>query len=123
MDNIIWDFYKGYEGEGEIQFIQVLDNDNRNVIRIWDGYFVDIMEKIEPEASGWTGLAYCYNLAEGWYDESPWQIPNLMKVFQQIKQTENTKFRFPNSKKVTDEICNLLSNALDNDNCVYIARE
>ncbi|GLC82915.1 hypothetical protein [Lacrimispora brassicae] len=123
MDNIIWDFYKGYEGEGEIQFIQVLDNDNRNVIRIWDGYFDDIMEKIEPEASGWTGLAYCYNLVEGWYDESPWQIPNLMKAFQQIKQTENAKFRFLNSKKVTDEICNLLSNALDNDNYVYIARE
>ncbi|MBS5956121.1 MAG: hypothetical protein KIC73_04305 [Clostridiales bacterium] len=123
MDNIIWDFYEGYEGEGEIQFIQALDNDNRNVIRIWDGYFDDIMEKIEPEESGWTGLAYYYNFAEGWYDESPWRIPNLMKSFQQIKQTENAKFRFPNSKKVTDEICNLLSNALDNDNCVYIARE
>ncbi|SHL34231.1 hypothetical protein SAMN02745136_04674 [Anaerocolumna jejuensis DSM 15929] len=123
MDNEVWDFYTGYEGEGEIQFIQILDSGNRNIIRIWDGYFDDIMDKIEPEASGWTGLAYCYNLVVGWYDESPWKIPNTIKALQQIKQTEKAEFRFQESKRVTEEICNLLSNAIDNDNVVYIARE
>lgn len=123
MDNIIWDFYTGYEGEGEIQFIHVLDNGNKNIIRIWDGYFDDIMEKIEPEASGWTGLAYYYNLAEGWYDESPWKIPNLIETLQQIKETKDAKFRFQCSKKILDELCNLLNNAIANENCVYIARE
>ncbi len=123
MDNIIGDFYTGYEGEGEIQFIHVLNNGNKNIIRIWDGYFDDIMEKIEPESSGWTGLAYYYNLAEGWYDESPWKIPNLLETLQQIRETKDAKFRFQCSEKILDEICNLLNNAIDTDNCVYIARE
>ena len=45
MDNIAFNFYEGYEGESEIQFIQVLDNGDRNIICMWLGHFDDIMDK------------------------------------------------------------------------------
>jgi len=123
MKSKIIDFYDGFEGEGEIQFIQVLDDGNKSVIRIWEGYFDDFMEKIEPTSNGWTGLAYYYNLDEGWYDDSPWKIPNVAETLSQLKQIENVEFRFPESKNVINEICILLNKAIEDNICVYIARE
>lgn len=120
---MVLDFYSGYEGEGEIRFIQLLENGNTNTIRIWDGYFDDIMEKIEPEVSGWTSLAYCYHLATGWYDESPWQIPNITDALKQMEQVVNSKFHFKKSIEVFKQICILLKNSIKDNNIVYIARE
>lgn len=123
MDGTVLDFYSGYEGEGEIQFIQILGNEKTYTIRIWDGYFDDIMEKIEPEVGGWTNLAYYYNLAEGWYDESPWKIPNISDALRQIEQVGNSQFHFEKTKEVFEQVCMLLKNAIKNNNIVYIARE
>lgn len=123
MDGTVLDFYSGYEGEGEIQFIQILGNEKTYTIRIWDGYFDDIMEKIEPEVGGWTNLAYYYNLAEGWYDESPWKIPNISDALRQIEQVGNSQFHFEKTKEVFEQVCMLLKNAIKNNNIVYIARK
>ena len=122
MNNIIINFYEGFQGEGEVQFIQIPIEGNKTIIRIWDGYFDDIMGKIQPEPEGWTSLAYYYNLAEGWYEESPWKIPNIVEALQQVKQTINSDFRFQQTRRVVKEICNLLSKAIKYHNCVYCKR-
>lgn len=44
---------------------------------------------ILPEQTGWTGLACYYHLHEGWYEESPWQIPDVGIVYNQLKKDIN----------------------------------
>ena len=87
-------FYKGYEGEGEIQFIHGTQTDQKIILKIWDGFFDDIMEKIEPEVTGWTSLAYYYNLVKGWYEEIPWEVPNIATALQQLSKVKGAEFRF-----------------------------
>jgi hypothetical protein len=123
LDSTVLDFYSGFEGEGEIQFIRFLNDGNKNIIKSWEGYFDDLMGKVESTPNGWVGLAYYYNLDEGWYEDSPWEIPNILEALQQFKGIESAEFRFQESKNVINEICNLLSGAIEAQNCVYIARE
>jgi len=122
MYNKITDFYSGYEGEGEIQFITFINNE-KVIIKLWDGYFDDIMKKIEPTTKGWTSLAHHYNLATGWYDESPWKLKNIVEALKQLKEVMNAEFEFEGTKGIYNEICALLANAIETNNSVYIAYE
>ena len=122
MDKII-DFYKGFEGEGETQFILQLKDKTKTIVKIWDGFVDDIMDKIEPEANGWTGLAYYYNLDEGWFDDSPWMIPSIEEALDQFRQVENATFRFEKTQDVIKEICNLLAIASETHCDAFIAKE
>ena len=78
------DYYSRFEGYLEIQFILEFSS-QKKVIKIWDGYFNSIMECIKPSLAGWTGLAYYYHLDIGWYDESPWEIPDLELALEQFR--------------------------------------
>lgn len=77
-------FYDGYEGNPEIA-IYTLINDEKVGIQMWDGYFDEIMTKIEPEDEGWQSLAYYYNMNGGWYEDSPWKIPNNTEALDQLE--------------------------------------
>lgn len=118
---IIGDFYKGYEGENEIRFIKGCDNDAQ-VLSIWDGYFNDIMEQFEPTEKGWEGLAYYYHLNIGWYENSPWEIPNLESALQQF-QSIKSMLRFEKSKEVLSTICNFILSAINENAKVYLSEE
>ena len=50
-------YYKGYEGANEIQFI-CKKAGKIYILVIWEGFFDEIMTKILPEENGWTGLGY-----------------------------------------------------------------
>lgn len=52
MEIINRKYYEGYEGEGEIQFIRHLSNGDKYVIRIWDGYFDEIMGEYSRSKTG-----------------------------------------------------------------------
>ena len=52
MNNVVDKYYKGYEGEPEIQIIKKSTNNERIVLRIWIGFFDDIMTAIEPNQLG-----------------------------------------------------------------------
>ena len=123
MSDKILDFYKGYEGENEIQFIKISPDGSKEMIKIWDGFFDDFMTKIKPEKEGWTSLAYYYHLVEGWNDESPWEIQDVLGAFEQLKQLNDIDFRFVKSKVVHHEVCKLLESALKSNSRVYIALE
>jgi hypothetical protein len=114
-------YYEGYEGEGEIQFIRYLSNGDKYIIRIWDGFFDEIMSGIQPEENGWIGLAYYYHIKEPWW-EQPWKIPDIEIV---LKQLQEIKVEFLNVevRLLHSELCEILSNAWRLNESVWIADE
>lgn len=82
MELINKKYYDGFEGEPEIQLIY-RKGDNNEILIIWEGYFDQIMKLMRPDAQGWTGLAYNYNMDTGWYEESPWLIKDLQMALTQ----------------------------------------
>jgi len=123
LNEITKDFYSGYEGEPEIQFVKVSVNGDHKIIRIWSGYFDDIMAQFVPSQQGWSGLAYYYHLAIGWYEESPWQITHLDEIKTQFCNLSIENCRFDKSRAVYKEICDLLREAIENNESVLIAEE
>lgn len=125
MDNII-DHYSGFEGEPEIQFIHLCKNGDKVIIRMWGGYFDPIMnavlDAIDPGNNGWTGLAYCYSAVEGWYDESPWQIPDISDAIRQFESV-NVSSLNKNTQNVLNDILSLLKKAQGTKDIVWIAYE
>ena len=122
MNDSIIDFYTGFEGEKEIQFIRV-SNDNKHIIKMWSGYFDDMMEKIEPEPGGWMSLALYYHVGENWVEGEHWVVPDLEKAKQQLKQIENEEFEFQQTKDVLSQIYILLNSAIECNDYVKIAEE
>lgn len=116
-------FYKGYEGEPEIQFIEELEDGTKGIFSVWDGYFNDIMELFQPGAHGWEGLALYYHLDSEWYNESPWKIPDKKSTLNQFQVLEIKKLKYEISQLVLKRICEILSNAIEDSRTVWIALE
>jgi len=121
MDEINDKYYKGYEGESEVQFIKTKNDGNRAILSIWDGYFDDIVEQIEPTESGWVGLAYHFHMYTGWYNESPWMIPNPLETLEQLTSLNISKCRLEKSKEVLKKICRFMTDALEQSESVWIS--
>ena len=118
MNRVDNQFYRGYEGEKEIQFFTL-----REKIVIWEGFFNDIMEQFKPAKEGWTGIAYYYHLDLGWCDGKPWKISDLDNCFLQFRQLDLTNCQFEESKKVLVHICNMLRIAIQENEDVWIAED
>ena len=124
MDHINNKYYKGFEGEQEIQFIRSPSNGDRTILSIWCGYFDDIMRLFQPTESGWTGLAYYYNLDIGWYEESPWKIPDVIDALHQFESLNHISgSHFKESQEILNEIRGFLSAAIKQNDGVWIAEE
>lgn len=82
------DFYTGFEGEPEIRFETKSRGTLHRSVRMWVGYFDDLMDQARPERDGWTGMARAYHEAEGWYDESPWKVPDVGSALMQWKNID-----------------------------------
>lgn len=113
-------YYNGFEGEPKITFCLVENNIVIEEIGIWDGYFNEIMNLIQPEDAGWTGLAYFYHLYTGWYEEDNWLIPNILEVYYQLSNINSNELINKEEKEVLNLILNLLKYAIDNNSKVYI---
>ena len=123
MEDKIIDFYKGYEGEREIHFIRLLKDGSKKTIKMWDGHYSDFMEQNEPEpgAKEWTSLALHYHTTTD--DWEPWEIPNLIEALQQLRRININKLRFAETSVVLKEICNLLAEAIENQERVLIVED
>lgn len=95
----ICDYYSKFDGEPEI----VIYSNKTKIkeIHIWEGYFDNIVMQIKPSKDGWDGIAYYYNLHEGWYDSSPWKIPNLKLFYEQLNRIDRLFL-----KSIENEILN-----------------
>ncbi|MBC1632695.1 dihydroorotate dehydrogenase (quinone) [Listeria welshimeri] len=112
MDN----YYKGFEGNPEID-IYTLSENKKVGIEMWDGYFDKIMSSVQPVNSEWTSLAYYYNLYEGWYDESPWEIPNNQEALKQFESIDKSTLDKV-SREILTKIIELLKN--NSRNSIFI---
>lgn len=116
-------YYDGSEGEPEMIFTLLKKNGEKKEFGIWDGYFVTIIEKVEPKINGWTGLAYYYHLDIGWFEESPWLAENLLDSYEQLKEIDINSFKDDKDKEVLNKIITIFKEAIDNEDKVYISYE
>ncbi len=123
MDILIRNYYDGYEGELEIQFIKGSIKGERKIISIWEGYFDDIMRQFQPGKHGWQGLAYYYNLDIGWEEADYWKIPDLNEVLMEFNSLNTEKLQFKDSKNVLQEICDLICDAINTNQNIYICKD
>ena len=116
-------YYEGFEGEPEMIFTLLKNNGERRAFGIWDGYFVTIIEKVQPRTNGWTGLAYYYHLDIGWFEESPWLVQNLLESYEQLKEIDISSLENDEDKEVLKKIMVMFKEAIENNEKVYISYE
>ena len=96
MKTKVIDFYSGFEGEPGVQIFQEDRQGNIPVlIKIWDGYFRDIIEEIVPNTAGyWEGVALVYHLHEGWYayEIDRWECEDLALLLSQLSAINVSEF-------------------------------
>jgi hypothetical protein len=126
MKNIEIDFYNAFEGDEEITF-SISTDEYKKTLRIWHGYFWEIMDKIEPsEEDGWTSLAYYHHLLLGWNREENWYIPNLEEALSQLQSIEllpdySTNQKYYNAEyRILAEMIDMISEAIDRKLKVYV---
>lgn len=71
-----YDFYTGFEGEPELIVEGRAANGQLGPVRVWMGYFNELMDRVPPAPSGWTGLALHHHLYTGWNEEPEWIDPD-----------------------------------------------
>jgi hypothetical protein len=103
------DFYAGYEGEPE--YIFRIERQPTSFLRIWGGYIDAIMNAVTPGPSGWHSLAKFYHLDEGWFEESPWRIPELPAALDQLHAVDSSELD-EQPKRVLTALCELFQIAL-----------
>ena len=111
------DFYSGYEGEPEYVF-RLLGAPTRS-IRTWGGYFDAIMKEVTPGPNGWESLAKTYHLDEGWFDESPWGVPDVARAHSQLESVRSGSLD-ETVRAVHSALCALFLHALTSGDRVII---
>lgn len=86
----VTDFYTGYEGEPEIIFYFENSDGQQTQLKAWIGYFDSIMSAVQPAENGWKGLSYYYHTDTGWFEKTPWRIPDLEEVLKNIQNINIT---------------------------------
>ncbi len=114
MNTTIKNYYEGFEGYPEIQFIRIAEDGSRQILRMWEGYFDFIMDLIHPQKDGWVGLSYYYHLVIGWYDESPWQIKDVGTVINEFKEIDTSTLN-TQTQNVYRDILELLTSLSTNE--------
>lgn len=112
-------YYDGFEGEPEYTFCLYDNNIPVEKIHIWDGYFSDIIDTIEPDENGWTSLAEYYQLCLE-FENDNWKVPDIAAALEQLMNVDKTKIRFPESHNVLEILVEFFRKALESNSEVYI---
>ena len=116
MKELIKDYYSGFDGEPEIKF----KIRNKIILRLWIGYFDKIMKQIQPKNGKWDGLVLYYHLDKGWYEESPWRIPDLIKSIKKFLEIDKTQLSEKENMILEDIIYLLKATYAQNDDVMII---
>ncbi len=119
-EQIDYTFYSGFEGEPEIRFIAKKDN-YECAIALWEGYFDRIMSLINPESTGWTGIAYIYHMDIGWYDDEIWELKDIQDAYHKFISI-NIADLDEIIQKMLVVICDFLKMAMDVGYRIFISR-
>ncbi|MDE5558284.1 MAG: hypothetical protein K2J32_11470 [Ruminococcus sp.] len=112
-------YYDGFEGEPEYTFYLYDGNFPVEKIHLWDGYFSDIIDTIEPTEKGWTSLAEYYHMCIE-FDNDNWKIPDIKSALQQLKNIDTSKIKFPESHEVLKLLVETFTRAYENNLKIYI---
>lgn len=112
-------YYNGFEGEPEYTFCLYDSNFPVEKIHLWDGYFGDIIDTIEPTEKGWTSLAEYYQVCI-YFDSDNWKIPDIKSALQQLKNIDTSKIKFPVSHEVLKLLIDMFTRAYENNLTIYI---
>lgn len=122
MIELVKDYYIGFEGEPEI-IISIKEKGKiSDFIRIWEGYFNNIMQQVECDNGKWTSLAYYFNLEVGWYDESPWLVENVKEAYRQLNSIDINELQ-DIEREVLKGILSCFEYAMENQLDVFISYE
>ena len=107
----ITDFYTGFEDEPEVRLTLIKNNTVINLLKLWQGYFDFIFLSSQPDEIGYHGLSLVYH-TDRYYEESPWQIPNLSECITDLKNIDLSE-EDEETNQVRDKIIKMLQKALD----------
>lgn len=122
-------YYEGYEGEPEIIFIVEKNGIKRRMLGIWDGFLNDILSDVKPNAEGWVGITYYWHIGmledDHWLGDKPWHIDDLSVVYDQLVTINKDMrgFRYYDTIAVLCKIIDLIKEAMDNNEEVFIYRD
>ena len=119
-------YYEGFWGEDEI-FLVIKENDIvLKGIGFWEGHLFDIMyDNIKPAPEGWKGLPYYYHV-EGLYaftEKNPWKVDDLPLIYEQFSSVTNDMLRYNGSAEVLELILDLIKEAMDKNQDLYLYEE
>lgn len=117
--DIITNFYTGFEGEPEIIFYFEDSEAQKVLLKAWIGYFDSIMAAIQPNENGWRGLSYYYHTDTGWFEETPWRIPDLGDALIDLQSVNKTELE-QETLLVYQSIFELLQKARSIDGEVWV---
>ena len=112
-------FYKGYEGEQEIIF-QFVDDNNMS-IHIWGGYIDDIMNNQPGTDDDYKkGLSYDWNTLEGPYSDNNKEIINIDDYYNDLLRLKDVQFKYEESKEVYNLLLLFLNKAMENNKKIEV---
>lgn len=115
IDN--YTYYEGFEDEPEIIF--KAEDENIQVLHIWDGYLDDMLREPNLDGKGWSGFTRDYHQLEGAFgDDNEMLITEIDEYLQDLKLYANRHFDYDETKAVYDLLCSWLETAI----CNKIAR-
>ena len=112
-------FYEGYEGEPEVIF-QLLD-DNNTSIHLWTGYIDDIMNHQPGTNEDYKfGLSRDWNNLEGPYSEEKNNLIDTDDYINDLVRFEKVQYKYEETKEAYDLIMYFLENAKDNNKKIEV---
>lgn len=106
-------YYEGYEGEPEI--IIQSENDDMQILHIWDGYFDDLLREPKIDGNGWLGFTRDYHQCEGAFsDDSEAVITNISEYLDDLKLYADRQFDYDETRDVYNLLYSWLEDAIKN---------
>lgn len=112
-------YYADFEGEPEYAFCLHKHNLTVEKIHIWDGYFSDIIDTVQPTENGWTSLSEYYHLCID-FDSDNWNVPDIPSALRQLENIDTLKIKFPESHEVLETLIELFRKALESNSEIFI---
>ena len=114
-----FDYYKGYEGEGE--FIVSLNSDNGIRYHVWEGYIDDIFENPVFTEQGRQGLTKDYQEMQGAFaDDCIYTSGEPESYLEDLEQYRDRAFAYPETKQVYSLLVELFETASKNNDSVIM---
>lgn len=119
-------YYDGFENEVEVVIYYYDSNNNKLGIKIWEGYFENLLSGCFNGNANTGGLMESYITHEGFYDEKPWEIKNIQTAIYELERFDEGNVETENIniinivKQIRGDLISLMKEALKNNISIYI---